>query len=128
LTKHRLRHPAILAILATLALGLGAGRVLAQTPDDVRGLLRDAAAEYGTSADRLIRVVSCETGATFAASAVGDHGTSHGLAQLHSGGLLDSGPSSFYGRGFTNPYDAVQATRYIAWAFSVGLASHWSCR
>lgn len=115
------------ALLATLALGLGAGHGQAQTPDEVRGLLREAAAEYGTPADRLIRVVACETGNTFAASAVGDHGTSHGLAQLHAGGLLDSGPSSFYGRGFSNPYDAVQATRYMAWAFSAGLASHWSC-
>lgn len=121
------RHLMHGAVLATLALGLGAGHVMAQTPDEVRGLLREAAAEYGASAERLIRVVSCETGGSFSATAVGDHGTSHGLAQLHAGGLLDSGPSSFYSRGFTNPYDAVQATRYMAWAFSAGLARHWTC-
>lgn len=123
MTYRHLTHAALLALLAG---GLGVAPVVAQTPDEVRQTIRTEAAPYGNG-ERLVSVVGCETGQTYAATSVGDGGTSFGIAQLHRGGLLDSGPSSFYGRGHTDPFDVQQAARYMAWAFANGLAGHWSC-
>ena len=113
-----------------LALLLGAHLLLAQTvpafpdpapPPTVPALIRDAALRHGVDAQDLLRVLACESGLN--PHAVGDHGTSLGLAQLNTRGLLPT----FYQLGYTDPFDPAQAADFTAWAFRQGLRRHWTC-
>lgn len=106
------------ALLATLALGLGAGHVTAQTPDEVRAMIRTEAAPYGNG-ERLICVATLESNLN--PRAVGSLGE-QGIFQLLSPGLRDT----FYARGFTDVWSVAQQAGFAAWAFANGLEGHWA--
>lgn len=98
--------------------------------DTVRALIADRAAAHGASEALMLRVANCES--RFDAGATGDHGSSHGLFQLNDWptGLI----WHFYGLGYTDAYDAWQASDYVARVFAGEFAAYgvtrwrWSCR
>ena len=108
----------LLVLLVVFSSGVAQAQQV--TPDDVRAALREAAAQEGVSGDILVQIVACETGQRFNADALGDRGTSHGIAQLNDRptGLL----SHFYSVGYSNPYSVEQASAYLARV----AAGHWS--
>jgi hypothetical protein len=91
---------------------------------DVIAAIHQASEEIGVSEAWLYRVVDCETGHTFNPYAIGDHGTSLGMAQLHMGGgeLV-----RFLAWGYDSPFDPYQAARFMAQEFAFGRAGSWSC-
>jgi hypothetical protein len=69
--------------------------------------------------------------APYAPDAVGDSGTSFGVAQLHDSSGLDGSAddgllADFYRRGGTDPLDPYQSVAYLDDALARGLAQHWS--
>jgi hypothetical protein len=94
----------LIALIGALAL---AGALF--TADDSFQAIHDAAVNHGVSEAALLRVARCETHGTFDPYAVGDHGTSYGLFQLHRGGLL----GLFY-VAHSDPFDPYQAADFTA--------------
>lgn len=111
---------AIVVVIGGAAVGIHAEPF---TVDDTQAAIVRASSTTGVSESWLRRVVRCETGGTFRPDAVGDHGTSFGIAQLHRGGLL----SAFYAE-YDNPFDPYQAAEFMARQFLNGGAHYWSCR
>ncbi len=109
------------SVLALLALGLTHAPVWAQTPTEVEAVIREAAATHGANATQLVRVARCES--SLRPWAVGRLGE-QGIFQLHPRGLRPL----FFAHGFDNVWDVVQQADFAAWAFTHGLARHWSCR
>ena len=72
---------------------------------------------YGINVNYMDAVVKCES--NYMSSAVGDHGTSFGVAQLHY-------PST---KGFTIPQalNAMISLNYMAKALKYG-TDHWTCQ
>ena len=100
------------------------------TTEDSRAAIAEASAAYGIPASRLEAVLNCETrGQELNPNAVGDGGTSFGVAQLHKGGLLEF----FYRQGYTSPLNPYEAVDFMARAFvgewrGQGVGSWaWSC-
>lgn len=110
-------------LMLAVTFASGAQQAYGQGVDDIIATIQDAAARHGVSGDRLVAVARCETGGTFNPRAVGDHGTSLGIFQLHSPGLRET----FFARGFSDPFDVAEASEFAAWAFANGLARHWTC-
>ncbi len=126
-----MRHRLLLHVFAlvTLFAWLSTARVEAFDSSDTLTAIDQAAVTVGVPAERLTRVVSCETAHTFNPYAVGDWGTSFGAAQLHRGG---NALPIFYAVGYTDPDDPYQAIEFMARAFR-GDFPHlgwwtWSCR
>ena len=117
----RYRIPRHAALLALLALGLAVGPGYGQTPEEVEDAIRLAAAQQGANAAQLLRVARCES--RLSPYAVGRLGE-QGLFQLHARGLRPL----FFERGFDDVWDVTQQAQFAAWAFTHGLAHHWSCR
>ncbi len=102
----------------------GAQQAYGQTPDEVVGIIHEAAARHGVSGAWLVEVARCETrGQPFHPQAVGDGGTSFGIFQLHRGGEL----GTFYARGFSDPFNVWEAAEFAAQRFAEGAARAWSC-
>lgn len=77
-----------------------------------------ALARYGSArAECIVRVES-----QYQPYAVGDHGTSFGVAQWHRGGLLEW----YFAQGYTDPFDPYQSVRGLQQALNAGMAHHWS--
>lgn len=114
-----LRWLAMVAAL-TMASALFAASLAPAHAQSVEDVIYERAEAHGVSGDYLAAVAWCES--TYDPYAVGAAGEL-GLFQLHPYGLLPS----FYGLGYTDPWDVWEQADYAAWAFSVGLASHWSC-
>lgn len=91
--------------------------VASSTPISTDVLIDRAAAKYGVSRERLTAVLSCESG--LSASAVGDHGTSFGIAQIHLPAHPDISKSQ--------ALDAAWSIDWAAHQFSLGHASMWTC-
>lgn len=111
-------------LVALLALTLVAPTAVhAQAPDEVVGIIQEAAGRYGVSSASLVAIARCETGGTFNVRARGDGNRSWGLFQLHEAGLRPL----FYQRGYSDPDNAWEASDFAAWAISRGMRSHWHC-
>lgn len=123
-----IRQRWLLHLLALVAIAASVQLAHADTRD-VRLIVIEAAERHGASAPELLRVVNCES--RFRPDAVGDYGTSFGLAQLNSRptGLL----WHFYAVEYTNPFDVHQAADYLARAFAGEWAEQgigrwrWTC-
>lgn len=72
---------------------------------------------YGVSAVQMTNTIQCES--QFNENAVGDHGTSFGLVQIHN-------PIA-QGVTIQEAKDKVFAIRFMAQAFAEGHQSRWSC-
>lgn len=78
--------------------------------ETVEDVIRFHASSRGVDGERLVRLAVCES--SLRPDAVGDHGTSLGLFQLSAlpTGLL----RHFYYVGYTDPFDAEQASAYVS--------------
>ncbi len=121
---------AALALLILLVVAVSAAEPY--SPEDTFAAIAQAAEAHQVSEAWLTRVVGCETGHLFNPDALGDGGSSHGVAQLNDWptGLL----GHFMAQGYTDPYDPYQATDYMARAFAGDWEGEgigwwrWSCR
>jgi hypothetical protein len=129
--SRRLAAHAAVVIAAAFCLGSAVARAEDwPDPDTIRLISLDRAAAHGVDPAAMLRVADCES--RFRPSARGDVGRSHGLYQFNDEptGLL----SDFYRRGYTDPYDAEQASDYFArvlageWADEGITRWRWSCR
>lgn len=80
-------------------------------------LIRAAAVKYGLNYDHFYRTLRCESGLN--TNAIGDHGTSFGVAQIH----LPAHPD-------ITRQEAMNGRWSIEWAaeqFATGGAPMWSC-
>jgi hypothetical protein len=124
----RLRVALALALFSAPIVQLHSPPALAWTVDDAYAAADQAQAATGVSAARLLRVANCETGGTLDPYAVGDRGTSYGLAQIHVGGLW-----AHFHQLYSDPYSPYEALMYMARAFAgeflgLGISSRaWSC-
>lgn len=80
-------------------------------------LVEKYALEYGVSSTTMMQVIKCESG--FNPKAVGDNGTSYGLAQIH----LPAWPHVTVAQA-TNPEFAI---KFMAEQMSRGNARAWTC-
>lgn len=80
-------------------------------------IIRSYAAHYGIPATPLIKTLKCES--NFNSSAVGDHGTSFGVAQIH----LPAHPDITKAEAL----DPLFAIDWAAHQFSLNHQSMWSC-
>lgn len=95
----------------------------------VRDVIADAAARHDVSPGLLIALATCES--RLDPSAVGDHGSSHGLIQLSDlpTGLL----GHFHDQGYATAYSAWESADYLARVASGEFAwegvtlRRWSC-
>lgn len=110
--------------LATVVMAVVAPHVMAYDASDTLAAIEQASASTGIAYSWLHRVVGCETGGTFSPTAIGDHGTSFGAAQLHRGGLL----GTFYATGGTDPMNPYEAISFMADRFAAGQSYYWSCK
>lgn len=87
----------------------------------IESVIRSAAAEFGVSGDRMVRVARCES--TLNPSA--KNGKYGGLYQFSDQTWVwFAGMSGIGG----SKWDASSAARMAAWAFANGYASHWECK
>jgi hypothetical protein len=97
----------------------------------VAAVVRERAVAHDVSPWLLEALVRCEAGPGFDPEVIGDHGHSHGLAQLSDlpTGLL----AHFHAQGFITAYDAWEAADYLArvasgeWAGEGVTLKRWSC-
>jgi hypothetical protein len=123
-----LKHALLAALGGTLMVASAAA---AQSPDEVRAIIREAAATHGANPATLLAIVRCETGGRWNADALGDSGHSHGIAQINDArtGLL----SHFLAQGYSSPYNVAEAADYLArvavgtWAGQGVTLRRWSC-
>jgi hypothetical protein len=91
-------------------------------------LIKAQAQHYAISEIHLQATINCESSEND--DAVGDHGLAYGVAQFHEvtfdwmkqKAIKEGEP--FQNLEYKNPSDQITL---MAWAFSVGLASNWSC-
>ena len=84
---------------------------------DVNSLIRNAASKYGISYTDLYKTLYCES--RLNPDAVGDHGTSFGVAQIH----LPAHPDITKAEAL----DPTWAVNWAAQQFSTGGAGQWTC-
>lgn len=116
--------------LVPLFLVLGTGHASAFSPADTAAALESVGPIYGFAVEQHARsIVWCETGGTLSPSAIGDHGSSFGAAQLHHGGLLEH----FRSVGYSDPFNPYEAIDYLAraivgeWSYLRIGAWSWTC-
>jgi hypothetical protein len=108
-----------LVILGMIALSVQT--VHAQSAEEILTVIQEAAARHGVSAPAMVALARCES--RLDPNAVGDHGQSIGLFQIHNAGLL----SLFRQQGYTDRTDPWQAADFTARALAAGLRAHWHC-
>ena len=115
------RHVAFAVALALLVTGLNWRLAAAYSPDEVQQSVVDAAERYGVSSWLLLAVARCESPGLnpYLTGRAGELG----LFQLHPRGLQ----TLFYQVGYSDVWDYTQQADFAGWAFSIGLAHHWSC-
>lgn len=94
---------------------------VAQAQDGILDTIYDRAAAHGVSGAWMERVARCES--SLNPRAIGRLGE-RGLFQLNSPELLNT----FYRWGYSDPFNAWEASDFTARAFAQGLAYLWSCR
>lgn len=87
----------------------------------VESVIRSAAAEFGVSGDRMVRVARCES--TLNPNA--KNGKFGGLFQFSD--TTFNWFASMSGLGGSK-WNASDASRMASWAFANGYASHWECK
>lgn len=116
----------LLVALVILAVQSSTPHVYAHgdVPPDIDALIHAAAEYRGASYTLMERVLRCESinydRRVIAGTKLGRAGE-RGIAQIHPRGL---GPL-FESR--TGDYSASDSIYFMAWAFTHGLRSHWSC-
>lgn len=88
-----------------------------QAPGDIQAIIVHWAGIEGADANQLLRVAACESGFNIYA-----HNPSGAT------GLFQFMPSTFYGNGGTNLYDANDQSRVAATMFAHGQAGQWVCK
>lgn len=88
------------------------------TIDKLKSLATEKAEEHGLNVQKFLDVINCES--QWDRYAVGDHGTSFGLAQLHY-------PTRDWGIATSTAYEPDVALEIMASAWARGEASRWSC-
>lgn len=86
-------------------------------PLDLRTYASTTAQQYGLNADRFVSVLDCESG--FDPEAIGDHGTSFGVVQIHMPAHPDI--------TLEQATDPLWAINWAAEQWSKGNAAAWSC-
>ncbi len=87
-------------------------------PLSAREIATREAIKHGLMVDRFLKVIECES--QWNTKAVGDHGTSYGLAQLHN-------PVSDWGVTKEEAMDPEVALPIMAEAWGRGEHTRWSC-
>jgi hypothetical protein len=129
-----LRLAVIVAVCLGIALYGPAAHAATYSADDTLEAIAAVSASSGVPYARLYRVVGCETGWTFDPAAEGDHGTSHGAAQIHEFYDRLGRPAGEYGRflaaghAYDEMYDPQIAVGWLADAINAGRATAWTCR
>lgn len=94
--------------------------------DYILQVIKEAAYRYDVSQWAVEKTLRCESWNfdwnVIVGRQLGPYGEK-GIAQLHAQGL----EPLFYQLGYESPFSILQSVDFIAWAFSKGLASHWSC-
>ena len=80
-------------------------------------MITSSADKYGVNRSLLAQIIKCESGSN--PNAVGDHGTSFGLVQIH----LPAHPNITKEQAL----DPEFSTDYLAKQISIGNANMWSC-
>ena len=80
------------------------------TSDDTLVAIQMASRDTGVSVTTLTNIIGCETGWTFNPYALGDHGHSHGAAQINDYG---NAAPAFYAI-YSDPYNPYEATYFMA--------------
>jgi hypothetical protein len=116
----------LLRTIPALALALLLATVLPAHADDepltVEEIIVQAADGYGVDANAMLRVAWCES--LWNPRAVGDHGSSLGIFQLHRPGMR----GVFESWGYTNAFDAEQSADFVArWIALTGNWRPWTC-
>lgn len=117
---HRLRHAALLALLAG---GLGVAPVAADRAEG-EAAIADAAARWNAPAGLMSSIVHCETGGRWDPGVIGRQGE-RGPAQLLPG--AGNGLDQFYRLGYADPHDWGQAMDFLARTIAAGGRSQWHC-
>jgi hypothetical protein len=91
--------------------------VSATTRSEYEAYARHAAKVHGVNAEHLVATLKCE--AHFNAKAIGDHGESYGLSQIH----LPDHPN-ISSKQALNGFWAID---FAVHEFSIGNAGIWSC-
>ncbi|MEA2647137.1 MAG: hypothetical protein QOE92_2220 [Chloroflexota bacterium] len=86
--------------------------------EQVKQIIRDAAARWGVDSDRLVRVAGCESGWNPRAYDPGSGAS----------GLFQFMPGTFYGNGGHDIWDPYDQSDIAAKMFSQGRGSAWSCQ
>ncbi len=77
---------------------------------------------YGVKRGELEKVIKCES--NWSESAIGDHGKAHNIAQFHEDTFLRWSKQM----GETLNWDSAHdQAKVMAWAFSKGYKSSWTC-
>ena len=87
-------------------------------PETPKEMAVRIATEHGLNVPRFLRVIECESG--WNVRAVGDNGTSFGLAQLHN-------VQTDWGMTKEEAFDPETALETMAKAWVRGLESKWTC-
>lgn len=88
------------------------------TKDDLKTIAATTAVHYGLNTKNFLAVVQCES--KWNPNAIGDHGTSFGLVQLHN-------PEIDWGITREQAQDPALALEIMAKAWHRGEARRWSC-
>jgi hypothetical protein len=105
---------------------VGAGIVQAQQigPAEAQAIIREHAATWGVSGDRLVSVARCETGNSWRTDLIGRQGEV-GPFQLLPG--RGNGLDTFYRWGYSDPTDWHDASDFAARMFAAGRGGEWHC-
>lgn len=107
--------PLILAVLFSVNLTPSVLTVPVETPQDMAVRI---ATEHHLSVKRFLKVIDCES--KWDTTAVGDHGTSFGLVQLHN-------VKRDWGLTKEDAFDPETALETMASAWDRNEQSRWSC-
>lgn len=88
-----------------------------QQPPTVEDVVQKFADQYHVSAQQMLSTMKCES--SLDPDAIGDHGTSYGIAQIH----LPAHPDITV----EEAEDVQFSSEFMAKEFSLGHASIWSC-
>lgn len=107
-----LKEMAIGAVCAVALVGACSitARAELYSSDDTLAAIQYASRDTGVSTQLLTAIIGCETGWTFNPRAEGDHGHSHGVAQLNDYG---NAAPAFYAI-YSDPYNPYEATYFMA--------------
>lgn len=110
----------LLGALFLIGLGLDTSAVHAAefSQDDLKTLAVGIATAHNLNAEKFLKVLDCESG--FNPKAIGDHGTSFGIAQLHY-------PLRDWSITKEQAFEPLRSMEIMANAWERGLASRWSC-